>query len=580
MEDSQILGNYKLLTAIGQGGMGEVWRAEHVTLGRTAAVKLIRADLLGAGDARQRLLKRFEREAKATANLTSPHVVTVHDLGVTGDGSLWYAMELLDGLDLDTLVRRHGAVSPARVVHWLAQACEALSEAHGHGIIHRDIKPANLFVCRQGMQRDFLKIVDFGLALPVLEAGDGRLTTEGTIAGSPAWIAPEAALGDAIDYRADLYGLGCVAYWLLTGLPVFESDQPLRQVMAHVGSAPVRPSERSGQPLPDDLQDAIMACLAKKPSDRPASAAALRAQVLACALETWSDDDAMQWWQRHPQIRDVASGAYAVEAADVTGETAASFELVVAAAAAPAVVTVYGLAPMPAEVPLLPPVAAPPADAPITRPSRSNVPVQPLPKIAPRDLSLHRAQVVMKLRDHFTHSTLDMDAFELRVAQAEQAKDVKSLDTLLDDLPAPPQAPAAPPLPAAPATTGQEMAPAAASNMVAIFSGLERGNGWVPPKKSQVFCVFGGAEFDLRDSVLPPGMTEIHFTCVFGGAKIDVPDGVPVVVEGVGIMGAFSHKGYSDPVPTDPNVPWLKISGLAMFGGVDVRSRGSKRKMG
>lgn len=319
----------------------------------------------------------------------------------------------------------------------------------------------------------------------------------------------------------------------------------------------------------------------QKPSDRPASAAALRAQVLACAIQTWSDDDATQWWQRHPQIRDVASGAYAVEAGDVTGETAASFEMAVEVALPPPVVAMYGLAPMPVDlaaslvqVPALPPLVVQPLA--VAKPSRSNVPLQPLPKIAPKDLSLHRAQVVLQLRDHFTHSTLDMDAFELRVAQAEQAKDVKSLDTLLDDLPAPSQAPANAIEPNPP--TSQALVTDAAPKMVAIFSGIERGNGWVPARKTDVFCAFGGAELDLRDSVLPPGMTEIHLTCVFGGAQIDVPDGVAVVVEGVGIMGAFSHKGYSDPVPSDPNVPWLKISGLAMFGGVDVRSRGSRRR--
>src|SRR6476646_5627862 len=233
------LGQYLLEEKIGGGGMGEVWRARHRLLIRPAAIKLIRQRALGAmsGDP-ELLVRRFEREARATAALTSPHTVQLYDFGVAEDGRLYYVMELLDGLDLDTLVRQHGPLPAERVVHLLRQVCSSLQDAHGNGLVHRDIKPANVVVSRAGTTFDFVKVLDFGLvkldtARRAEDDAVEKLSTEGSTSGTPAFMAPEVVLGDAVtDHRVDLYALGCVAYWLLTGKMVFEGENAV-QVMLH-----------------------------------------------------------------------------------------------------------------------------------------------------------------------------------------------------------------------------------------------------------------------------------------------------------------------------------------------------------
>jgi serine/threonine-protein kinase len=194
--------------------MGEVWRARHRFLARPAAVKLIRPETLGGGDEDRALvaLRRFEREAQAIAGLRSPNTIQIYDFGVADDGTFFYVMELLDGLDLETLVERHGPLPQERVVELLLQVCDSLSEAHEQGLLHRDIKPANIFVCRYGHRFDVVKVLDFGLVRTLGNADDARLTREGTLAGTPAYIAPEQAMGDTVDHRADLYSLGCVAF--------------------------------------------------------------------------------------------------------------------------------------------------------------------------------------------------------------------------------------------------------------------------------------------------------------------------------------------------------------------------------
>lgn len=296
---AQEVGRYELLRPLRRGGMGEVWEARHRFLARPAAVKVIQPDGDRAPDARER--GRFEREAQVTARLRSPHTVELYDFGVTDDGDFYYVMELLEGLDLEELVNAHGALPPARVVHLLAQALDSLAEAHEQGLLHRDVKPANLFVTRRGLENDYLKVLDFGL---VKEQGpDGRfdVTRDDRISGTPAYLAPELVTGEGpVDGRSDLYSLGCVAYFLLTGRLVFEGKTPLQVAVAHATRAPVPPSVRLGRPIPDELEALVMSTLAKDPRDRPASA---RAMLLALqrmrSIPGWGQDDADAWWRDH-----------------------------------------------------------------------------------------------------------------------------------------------------------------------------------------------------------------------------------------------------------------------------------------
>jgi serine/threonine-protein kinase len=298
------MGSYRLVEKLGQGGMGEVWRAEHRMLARGAAIKLIRPGSLGAegGHARE-LLRRFEREAQATAALRSPHTIELYDYGVAADGTFHYVMELLEGLSLQSLVARFGALPPERAVHLLRQICHSLAEAHAAGLVHRDIKPANVFVCRLGLDVDFVKVLDFGLVKVrgPQEPGAEAITVEGTFAGTPAFMPPEVALAaEPIDGRADLYALGCVAYWLLTGQRVFEGANPMQLVVDHVRTAPVPPSQRTAQAIPEGLERLVLACLEKDPARRPASAVELSRKLEALALEpSWTEARARQWWVEH-----------------------------------------------------------------------------------------------------------------------------------------------------------------------------------------------------------------------------------------------------------------------------------------
>ena len=300
----QELGSYHLERKIEQGGMGEIWRARHHLLARPVAVKLIRPELLGVKTPSEAagLVSRFRREAEATAALHSSHTVALHDFGMTPDGVFYYVMELLDGLDLETLVRRFGPVPPERAIHLLRQACESLADAHAVGLIHRDVKPANLVTCHWGLKYDFLKVLDFGLVKATWSLGeDERLTSDGTIAGTPAYIAPEVALGGRpLDARVDLYGLGCVAYWLLTGERVFTGATPMEVVLNHVKATPIPPSKRGGQPLPEALEGLVLSCLAKEPKDRPPSAEWLGERLAECRTEeAWSPARAREWWERN-----------------------------------------------------------------------------------------------------------------------------------------------------------------------------------------------------------------------------------------------------------------------------------------
>jgi serine/threonine-protein kinase len=297
------IGSYELIELIGEGGMGEVWRARHRLLARPAAIKLIRADVLGSNiRSRDAIIKRFEREAQDTATLGSTHTIDVYDFGVTEEGDFYYVMELLRGITLERYVQDFGPIEPARLVYLLRQVCHSLSEAHSRGIIHRDIKPANIFVCRLGPDDDFVKVLDFGLVKHFETPMPGTmLTLEGVTAGTPAYMAPEIALGKSdIDGRSDLYSLGCVAYYMLTGQPVFSGDTPVATVLAHVQNQPVPPSSRSEFEVPAALERVILECLAKDAADRPATATELDRRLAATVdPDGWTQQNAHTWWELH-----------------------------------------------------------------------------------------------------------------------------------------------------------------------------------------------------------------------------------------------------------------------------------------
>jgi serine/threonine-protein kinase len=291
------MGSYKLVAPIGSGGMGEVWRAEHRMLARPSAIKLIRTDTADRANA----LRRFEREARAIAALRSPHTVSLYDFGTTEDGRFYYVMELLDGYDLEDLVGRFGRQPPARAIYLMRQACESLAEAHESGLVHRDVKPRNLFLCRLGVRHDFVKVLDFGLVKSLLDGGD-TLTevSSGAISGTPAYMAPEMVENRAdIDGRADVYALGCVAYWLLTGTTVFAgAATAVATMLAHVKEPPPAPSVHVR--VPADLEEVVMRCLEKDPGRRPQGALALDALLASCAdARGWSRERAAEWWNRH-----------------------------------------------------------------------------------------------------------------------------------------------------------------------------------------------------------------------------------------------------------------------------------------
>ena len=297
------LGSYRLGDLLGRGGMGEVYRATHRMLARPAAIKLIRPEMLGSGDAEsaRQAVRRFRLEAEAAASLRSPHTVELYDFGVTEDQTLYFVMELLDGMDLERLVRETGPLPAGRVVHILRQVCESLEEAHARGLVHRDIKPANLHLGRLGLRHDFVKVLDFGLVKTVSPdvPGASHPTAAGFTAGTPAYMAPEVALGEAVDGRADLYALGCVGYFLLTGRTVFDGGHGLQLIARHLQERPVPPSARAELPVPPALDQLLLACLAKAPAERPADAAALAGALAAVPVEPWGEPQAAAWWRGH-----------------------------------------------------------------------------------------------------------------------------------------------------------------------------------------------------------------------------------------------------------------------------------------
>ena len=295
------MGSYQIGELIGRGGMGEVYRATHRMLARPAAVKLIRTERVAQSghESSHSVTTRFRREATAAASLRSPHTVELYDFGVTDDGTMYFAMELLEGLDLETLVRRTGPLPASRVVHILRQVCASLAEAHAAGLVHRDIKPANIHLGRLGLVDDFVKVLDFGLvkSTAAVDVTQTQATLQGTALGTPAYMAPEAALGNEIDGRTDLYSVGCVAYFLLTGHLVFEGAEGLQMIVKRLHEDPVAPSLRTELTIPPELERIVMQCLARDPNGRPQSALELDEALSALPVPQWTAAEAREWWR-------------------------------------------------------------------------------------------------------------------------------------------------------------------------------------------------------------------------------------------------------------------------------------------
>jgi len=294
---------YRLVEKLGEGGMGEIWKAEHERLARPAAIKLIRGDALRR-QAKGRILelrRRFELEAQATAALHSAHTVDLYDFGVAGNGDFYYVMELLDGLDLQVVVERYGALPAERAVHLLRQACDSLADAHHHAVVHRDIKPANIFICRHGPRVDFVKVLDFGLVRPFQSSPDEeQLTVDGALVGTPAFMAPELIEEGQASAATDIYALGCVAYWLLTGSLVFDGATPIKVALEHVRTTPEPPSLRTELEIPGSVEETVLRCLEKDAKKRPAGAEELSDLLGACDLPApWNQERARAWWGLH-----------------------------------------------------------------------------------------------------------------------------------------------------------------------------------------------------------------------------------------------------------------------------------------
>jgi len=302
------MGSYRLTELLGTGGMGEVWKAEHRMLARSAAIKLIRSDggESNPGQTPSSHLMRFEREAQATAQLRSPHTIHLYDFGITEDRTFYYVMELLEGLSLDELVSRYGSLPPGRAIRILRQVCHSLAEAHGKNLVHRDIKPANIYVCRYGRDVDFVKVLDFGLVKMAGEEleRDVGITRIGAYIGTPAYGSPELASGSPeTDIRSDIYSLGCVAFWLLTGRTVFRAPTLPVMLVKHINDPPDPPSRHARFAVPPALDDLVLDCLRKRKDERPASAEALDRRLAMIEVdEPWTDDLAHEWWGQYRPV--------------------------------------------------------------------------------------------------------------------------------------------------------------------------------------------------------------------------------------------------------------------------------------
>ena len=299
VREARKLGQYVLDRKIGEGGMGEVYRAWHGMMRRPTALKLLRPDHAGASS-----LLRFEREVQLTARLTHPNTITIFDYGRTHDGVFYYAMELLDGATLQRIVEISGPQAEGRVVRILSMACGALAEAHAIGLIHRDIKPANIMLCTQGGERDVVKLLDFGLVKELAVDADPGVSVAGHLTGTPLYMAPESILApDSVDARTDLYALGAVAYFLLAGRDVFTGNSIVEVCSGHLHQTP-EPLAARGVSVSAELEAVVLACLEKKPERRPQSALELRRRLYACAIKPWDAEQSSAWWLEHAAVLD------------------------------------------------------------------------------------------------------------------------------------------------------------------------------------------------------------------------------------------------------------------------------------
>ncbi len=293
--EAKQLGQYRLDQKLGEGGMGVVYRAHHNMLQRPTAVKF-----LGVEKTTEQTLARFEREVQLTSRLNHPNTIAIYDYGRTPEGIFYYAMEYLEGINLEDLVKSYGPQPEGRVVSILLQVCGSLAEAHAIGLIHRDIKPANIILTERGGLYDFAKLLDFGLVKALDSHKDSSLTTAGSLTGTPLYMPPEAIQHEQIDARSDLYSLGAVGYYLVTGTPVFDATSVLQILQKHVMEPPESPSHRLGKPISAQLEALLLKCLAKELSDRPQSAAELADALSSYLAETnWTRKDAELWWRQN-----------------------------------------------------------------------------------------------------------------------------------------------------------------------------------------------------------------------------------------------------------------------------------------
>jgi len=286
--------------------MGRVYRGHHAMLRRPTAVKLLDPSMTN-----QMNVARFEREVRLTSQLNHPNTIVVYDYGRTSDGVLFFAMEYLDGLSLEALVKRFGPQPDGRVIHILRQMCGSLDEAHDLGLIHRDIKPQNIMITRRGGMPDFAKLLDFGVAKAISGPEQQSLTVAGLHVGTPLYMAPESIQEpESAGSSSDLYSLAAVGYFLLTGTPVFHRGNMLEILRQHVEVAPQPPSERLGKPISFELEALILQCLAKSPADRPPSAVALAEALDRCQpLASWTIADAARWWSEFEAAKAVETAA-------------------------------------------------------------------------------------------------------------------------------------------------------------------------------------------------------------------------------------------------------------------------------
>ena len=305
MARAKRLGQYTLEEKIGSGGMGDVYRASHALLRRPTAIKLL---LPGRGGSAE--LARFEREVQTTSQLTHPNTVAIYDYGRTPDGLFYYAMEYLPGKQLAELIAEHGPLPAGRVVQFLLQISSSLAEAHDAGLVHRDVKPANVIICERGGIADFVKVLDFGIVKSISDDVETGVTRVGMFAGTPDYASPEQIRGKDVDGRSDIYSLGALAYFALTGAAPFAGDSPLEVCRAHLSKVPESFASRGVATVPAELEAVVMRCLAKDPDDRFASMLELRRALRALQLEAqWTQSDARHWWREHEEGSDTNAEA-------------------------------------------------------------------------------------------------------------------------------------------------------------------------------------------------------------------------------------------------------------------------------